>query len=281
MLSERDLGYDPATTPFDATTTRYNPHNALGLAAMSNLAYKDEQDVLDQVDEWGFDRCKFLQGHETQGFVAGDREKVIVAFRGTEPTKLRDWLTDVKIRKIAGPAGRVHEGFDEALARVWPELRAHIDVYQDAAEGPKSLWFTGHSLGAALASLAVARLRFGAEDRPVYGLYTFGQPRTGDRAFAGAFSGDSMCRAFRFVNNNDIVPRVPPRELGYRHVGRFVYFTEDGKLTTEIGWWMRLLDRARGRIEDLGELGTEGVKDHDMNDYIRLVRDNLEAPVEP
>jgi len=64
------------------------------------------------------------------------------------------------------------------------------------------VWATGHSLGAALAALLVARLRF-EEDEPVYGLDTFAQPRTGDRAFARAFDADSRDLTFRFVNTSD------------------------------------------------------------------------------
>lgn len=86
-------------------------------------------------------------------------------------------------------------------------------------------------MGAALATLAAAYLRDAGrhpddpKDKPVNGLYTFGCPRAGNRDFERAFNQDSGARAFRFVNNNDIVTRVPPRELDYSHVGKFLYFS--------------------------------------------------------
>ena len=62
----------------------------------------------------------------------------------------------------------------------------------------RALWITVHSLGAALATLAVAKLRL-EKDEPVNGLYTFGQPRTGDRDFAKNFNADFGNQTFRYV----------------------------------------------------------------------------------
>ena len=194
---------------------------------------------------------------------------IIVAFRGTEPKKLQDWLTDADFDLVEGPFGQVHDGFNRALRHVWRDLARSIKEFQDNGQ---SLWFTGHSLGAALATLAVATLR--EEDKPVHGLYTFGQPRTGDRHFERTFNADFKPRCFRFVNNNDVVTRVPLRAMKYSHVGTFLYFDADGNLTDDLHWWYRFLDRVEGRIEDLGKLGTDGIKDHSMNRYIANLEQN-------
>ncbi|MCA9453043.1 MAG: hypothetical protein KC584_10520, partial [Nitrospira sp.] len=61
----------------------------------------------------------------------------------------------------------------------------------------RTFWFTGHSLGAALATLAADR--YG----DVQGLYTFGSPLVGDEGFARDF----YVSGYRFVNNNDVVAR--------------------------------------------------------------------------
>lgn len=267
----RDYAYDPELNPFVSHTTAYNGNNALCLAAMANIAYEAKATIKKQAKVWGFRNFEFFEADGTEAFIIGDDDKIIVSFRGTQPDILLDWLTDVDIALINGPGGRVHNGFFHGVARIWPSLRKRITDFQDNAERPQSLWFTGHSLGAALATIAVARLRF-HEDKPVYGLYTFGQPRTGDHRFANFANSDTMTGVYRFVNNNDIVTRVPPRALDYRHIGKMIYFTSDQEITSDIGLWIQFLDRISGRIDDLGKLGPDGLTDHDMSTYVGLMR---------
>lgn len=273
MSEPRDYRYDPAANRFASHTTDYDGNNALCLAAMANLAYEDKAVVEAQVTAWGL-RFKFFEEGGVQAFIAGDSDKIIVSFRGTEPDKLEDLLTDVNLVLVDGYGGQVHNGFKQGVEHVWAGLRQCITDFQDNADRPQSLWFTGHSLGAALATIAVARLRYD-EDKPVYGLYTFGQPRTGDQQFSRLVNADTMTATFRFVNNNDVVTRVPPRALNYRHVGKLIYFTSAGEASTDIGFWAQFLDRVQGRINDLGQLGPAGLNDHDMSTYVSHVRANV------
>ena len=69
------------------------------------------------------------------------------------------------------------------------------------------VWVTGHSLGAALATLATIRLT--NDGIPVNGLYTYGCPRVGEVKFRSLFEENVTARAYRLVNNNDIVARIP------------------------------------------------------------------------
>ena len=271
MSEQRDYQYDPGDHPFASHTTAYNGNNALCLAAMANLAYEPEATIQTNIQKWRFEKFDFFEARGSEVFVAGDDEKIIVSFRGTEPDRLRDWLTDVDIALVNGLGGRVHNGFYEGVARIWPGLRERITAFQDNTDRPQALWFTGHSLSAALATIAVAKLRF-EEDKPVYGLYTFGHPRTGDQDFARSSNSDTMTGTYRFVNNNEVVTRVPPRALNYRHVGKMIYFTSEKTMETDIGFWAQFLDRVKGRIDDLGELGPDGISDHDMSTYVGLVR---------
>lgn len=256
-------------------TTAFNLQNAYSLAMAANLAYESEKGIESKVKKiWGFNDFKFFDSNGTQAFVMANNNVIVVSFRGTEPNRIEDWLTDIDFNFVEGPlGGRVHDGFYTALSNVWQKIERTISLFR--ANKPKSLWFTGHSLGAAVAALAVAKLR--DEDRPVDGLYTFGQPRTGDRTFARNFNLEFKPYAFRFVNNNDIVTRVPPRAMNFSHVGTFKYFTETKNLVDDIVWWNRFLDRVRGRIEDLLEWGTDGIKDHSMEGYEKLVKKALSS----
>lgn len=264
---------------FNPEASDYDGHNALALGQASQLAYAQADKLLETLDRWGFIEARCLDQGGTQGFLAGNDRMLLIAFRGTEPQQLQDILTDINIALTSGPVGQVHTGFARALEQVWADLQDQFDgLYQG-----QLVWLTGHSLGAALATLATARLVFHPGDQVrVQGLYTYGSPRVGDDIFAQAF--DRTCRGFtfRFRNHNDVVTRVPLpgiSHLRYRHVGRLCYFGADGRLRFRMTPWELLWDSLRGRLEDLGKPGTDGMKDHAMDAYLeRLERNQNIAP---
>src|SRR5205085_2652406 len=117
--------------------------------------------------------------------------------------------------------GKVHKGIKRQLDSVWDAVKEELDKLD------VPVFYTGHSLGGALATLAVAR-RLLEKDlpqrcKPPAALYTFGSPRTGTTGFMHAFpDGFLHCRV---VNDRDIVPTVPPRQIlevfqpDFHHVG--------------------------------------------------------------
>lgn len=246
---------------FNATTRAFSATNASWLGKASALAYDDDYKILRETGSWGLCDIMLFNARDTQSYLAGNDDMLILAFRGTE--SLRDWMTDADIDLVGGPGGRVHEGFSVALNYVWRDIWKYL---RECRKG-RALWITGHSLGAALATLATARLRL-EKDEPVNGLYTFGSPRVGDREFARNFNADFEAGAFRYVNNNDIVTRVPFRALRYSHVGTFRYFDEYGAQRDDISWWGKVVDRLNGRLHDILEPGTDGIKDHSIREYV-------------
>ena len=124
--------------------------------------------------------------------------------RGTQPDDLRDLVADAKAAKAEFQPGiRVHAGFLAAWRAIEPAATDWL-----AATKPKRLLFTGHSLGAAMATLAAAT-------RPTAELVTFGSPLVGDRGFAALFDA---ARVRRYVDCADLVTAVPPALLGYVHI---------------------------------------------------------------
>lgn len=57
----------------------------------------------------------------------------------------------------------------------------------------------------------------------VQGVYTFGSPRVGN----DVFREDINVKIYRIVNNDDIVPRVPPPGI-YAHVGELKFIDSNG-----------------------------------------------------
>jgi|CXWL01.1.fsa_nt_gi triacylglycerol lipase len=260
---------------FNSQATSFDPTNALRLAEASQLAYKNEQEINDFVaQQWGLASCKFFEVLDTQAFIISNNETIILAFRGTEQANIRDWKTNLTTRKVASRVGKVHEGFAMALNRIWKKVEATV---VDLRKNKQTLWVTGHSLGGALATLAVDR--FTDNNMEVSGLYTFGQPRVGDKEFAQNFDAKFGAKTFRLVNNEDVVPRVPLGYQGYQHVGQMVYFDSKGQSYRNIHWFLKFMDRAlskvnrffiKDKIENV-DLGND-VQDHDLAKYIDLVR---------
>jgi len=202
--------------PFEYNASSFSRINAWWLAEASTLVYADEAYVKRQFGAAGFKRTLFFNRSGTQCFIASNRRFAFVVFRGSEIWKrndrfdprqmISDFKTNIDIRLsdwIRG--GRVHSGFKAALDDVWDEMMPEI---QNLRNRGIKIWVTGHSLGAALATLAADRMQ------PVQGLYTFGSPRVGDLEFQERF----QLKAFRVLNGNDIVATVPPKNP-YRHVG--------------------------------------------------------------
>jgi triacylglycerol lipase len=206
---------------FDPAAARVTRANAWWLAEAALLTYWDPDQALPRFAAAGLD-AELVEGGDTQAYVASRPGAVIVAFRGTEPDRLGDAFDDALVALVRATHGAVHEGFRDALDRVWPALLARLTPLAAS----RAIWFSGHSLGAAVATLAADRFPATA------GVCTLGSPRVGDRAFAAAFDARFGDRAARYVNDADIVTHLPtPFPLPYAHVGQLRQITPDGRVT--------------------------------------------------
>ena len=228
--------------PFQVQMTAFSLINAWWLAEASTLVYADEDFVRARFSKAGLPQVKFFDKQSTQCFVAHNDQFAIVAFRGSEIWKKQetfdlnkvfaDFKTNVDIRLTDWPqGGKVHRGFKEALEEVWLDLLPYIR--QLDGKGCK-IWVTGHSLGAALATLCAGR--YGN----VQGVYTFGSPRVGNEAFKENFD----VNIYRIVNNDDIVARVPAKGV-YVHVGELKFIARDGTIRDPKTERERPVDRPR------------------------------------
>jgi hypothetical protein len=205
-------------TPFDAAARGFSPVNAWWLADAALLSYWDAGVATTRFREQAGLESEFFTNGGTQAYVAWNDSAVIVAFRGTQPNQPADIWSDVDFVPIPwANGGKVHQGFAAALDDVWNEIAARLQ----ALDG-RTVWFGGHSLGAALATLAADR--FG----PAAGVYTLGSPRVGDPEFVAGFNERHARHSFRYVNHHDVVTHVPPSRWGFGHVDSEQHFDAGG-----------------------------------------------------
>lgn len=201
---------------------------------MSRLAYVRHEvpGGIDRLKEY-LDRATFTLGPRfdakgTQGFVAsgrnpGDTPVTVVAFRGTEPDDSQDAKYDAMIKHVPWEGGHAHEGFSEALRAIRPE------VLDAMAAAPGRLLITGHSLGAAIATLAASLVPSARRANML--LCTIGSPRVGDDQFAPALAGVTH---IRYAGACDAVTWLPPvlPFPRYQHHGVLRCIDEEGKVHT-------------------------------------------------
>ncbi|MBV9459404.1 MAG: hypothetical protein JO141_18065 [Bradyrhizobium sp.] len=205
--------------------------NARAMMWLSQLAYETahEDKVTTVLNRWTLTKRKFISNDPRSGLpphsacvvVAEGRGAMFVTFAGSDPGKGIDWATD--FQALPTPAG-LHSGFDAAVDTVWPMIQPVIEGHTPG----EPVFFTGHSLGGALAILAAARAAH-LPNPPRIVVYTFGSPRNGGSDLFSDYTprlGDST---FRLIHGSDIVPTVPPTLLGgYLHVGRAIQCTSGG-----------------------------------------------------
>ena len=251
-------------------------------AAASELVYQHEMAIKKQATAWGLHRVEYIEDSETEAFtgVCRARARQFIVFRGT--STIEDAKTDVKIRKESRDwyRARAHRGFVEAFEQVEERI---IKIAKSGA-APRIV-LTGHSLGAALATLCAVRLvGLDLTGVRVEALQTFGSPRVGSwrwGRWAEGLLGSRGVAVMRWVNNNDRVCRSPlglpiPLLGFFRHLGAAQYLSERGRYWPQAGRLRVFFDRLLGRWLDVGELGLDGLKDHESGGYAGLLERLLE-----
>lgn len=122
----------------------------------------------------------------------------VLVFRGTRG--FEGWFSNLNAAQTPWPfGGAVHGGFKADFLGLWEET-ADALLSLDLP-----LFYTGHSLGGALAVLAASVL-------PPRAVYSFGAPRPGDAVFA---RGLRRVPVYRLELPKDIVPTVPPSVIPF------------------------------------------------------------------
>jgi triacylglycerol lipase len=244
---------------FEPEAAAFSWRNAWWLADAALLAYVKDWNLVkaslvrarfDSMSQIGPDPTK-----STKGFFASSSGPVrfaVLAFRGTDKDDDRNARTDADTLPVERDGYLVHQGFALALDQVWEtEVKPLLDDFTRVSPGAP-VYFTGHSLGAALATIAVTRF---AGSNSV--LYTIGSPRVGDARFGGVVLGKARL-VFRFVNSQDIVTQIPP-EVPFHHVGEEKYIDRNAIVHDHSSEFDKFTDMAQGIIAHDGLAGLDRI----------------------
>jgi hypothetical protein len=232
------------------------------LAVAAGYAYSDAETVSMMLARMGLqdNHCLMVDMSVDAMFIrstafliqSSDGSVVILAYRGTPPTNVVNWLTDADVHpdKIAFPFPRdtmaadteaipaksyaIHAGFYRNVRAtrfaVVAALERALDrrsVLDDDPESPRppmekpmtTLYLTGHSLGAAMAALMAVMLSVEPDyiERFAHifkGASTYGAPMVGSPEFANACAANPFLNrnVVRYVYRKDLVPHLPPSE---------------------------------------------------------------------
>ncbi|CAG8438417.1 1589_t:CDS:2 [Diversispora eburnea] len=248
--------------------------------------YESEVRIREQASLWGMkftslSELNSLGGPFSGMFYSEEHSFIVAVFKGTTPTNFEDFIVDLMLQRVDARSfvfGEVHEGFYSSLfpqaekssaransaspyltiIRAIRAKAADILNYQATKNKngvPKrkiNVWVTGHSLGAALASLFFARCLKSPEDLGPNCIlrdgYVFGSPALGDNDFAAEFASHSnspfnqQSILWRVIDDTDIITRMHGFEdssirrvinkrslLNFVHVGEGIRFFQDGK----------------------------------------------------
>lgn len=293
--------------------------------ALKNSRWKSLQRSLVSAEaaaDLEFDPIAFIENKETDTqvwlFWNNVKKTVVVSFRGTEQTEWKDLLTDASLvptvidydegdlRDSIQPVERetlwVHSGFLKSYLSVKREIFEMVEQITSEQMGSWTVYFTGHSLGGALATLCAYDVAMRNKLNPgmVKELmcFSFGSPMVGGQVFTESFNM-LVPKCWRIVNENDGVSQVP-RMIGYSHGGRKVLLKKKGVVQfcdveyMDVGEdlsWNQVAQKlaqltmmslgseviALGKVEDAEKQGSDIDLDKIIDSEISAMRDLLDG----
>ena len=241
------------------------PERSLLFAKLASIAYNDNiKEVKKQVKKLGFTTVEFYNKEGAQAYRFQNAEDLVIACRGTEPTQFNDIAADLKAAPVKSEsASRVHRGFKAEVDELWPMV---LEDITRTVNKDNKLWFCGHSLGAAMATVMASRCFYEDSIRDAEELYTYGSPRVGWPGYVKTM----QTKHHRWVNNNDIVTTVPPWLIGYKHDGEEHYLNSYGNVRKPTRW-QRFKDKLRGLWMGIKRGQIDSFSDHSMTNYINYL----------
>jgi triacylglycerol lipase len=240
---------------------------SLALAELALIAYNDDAEAQRAAQAIGFSEARLFDRDGSQAFEFRNEHDVVLACRGTEITEWNDVRADANaMMSVLGALGNVHSGFNREVDDLWPLLE---EMLRDCRQ---TVWFCGHSLGGAMATICAYRCKTSSITSNPQELHTFGSPRVGCKRYVR----HAEVKHYRWVHNNDVVTRVPPVWMGYRHGGNEIYLDRYGRIRKLTGI-LRSRDRWRGLVGGLLKWKVDWLADHSIGQYTQHIAAAVKA----
>ena len=194
-------------------------------ANIINFSLNLSQATYCEVDyKWDCKVCD--KSNEIYNIITKENEKIIigentildtlfVAFRGS--SNLENWIDDAQFSHTCFNNNIcIDKGFHKLYETLNHTIIKKINKHQN-----KNLLITGHSLGAALATLLTYELN---KDYNI-SLITFGSPRVGNKEFVKEMLKQNFL-SNRITHYFDIVPHLPQEILNYKHLPGEIWYNE-------------------------------------------------------
>ncbi|MBO9489837.1 lipase family protein [Endozoicomonas sp. G2_1] len=270
-----------------------NPKTEKMLKALRHVCYDHEENLQNLISELSalkFEIRETFDSKGTQAMLVSNGSMLVLAFRGTEPDRVKDIKSDLDgVQEDCSTSGSIHRGFSNAYEVISSRVVKELSKPEYSS---LPLYITGHSLGGAIATVATKRLKHQGGHAATY---TFGAPRVGNEDWVATIKTP----VYRIVNSADIVPMLPPSGMtidtigwltklipvygdgiskwlldnfsGYMHGGNMRFLSNcktgkfsDVKLLYSVHFWRRVRALAH-RLSPLSKLAS----DHSMSIYRR------------
>jgi hypothetical protein len=217
---------------------------SLFFAHLSSVVYESRDIILKVANKWGIEVQTIQKiDHSSAAYIFTVNRKnenaVVLVFKGTSPFNLTEWASNFGIGLVrpndelcnrdASDDTRIHGGFWNTIFgnfegqhdhKYWNSIVEAVNVAVNKISGETNakvpVYVTGHSLGAALASVALSVLAWSPEQlskkAKLVGAFTYGTPNVGNDTFKDKYNQNLQARDikhFRIGNANDIVYMVP------------------------------------------------------------------------
>ncbi len=203
---------------FDSSEQSFSVNTAWWLSSFSHLAYFENKKIKHHLNRVGFELFDTFSKNGSYAFIAISGTSAVLSFRGTSIHERENIMNDIDLSLVSiGEGISVHKGFLRSLDQIWPEIEV---VLNQLRKRGINVCYTGHSLGAAMATIATSRLKASVT-------YGFGSPRVGNRGFCESLKNQNI---YNMVNCCDAVTILPPEILGYKEAGETVFITSKSKL---------------------------------------------------